>query len=106
MTLPTPNRPAFFIGRVDAKSTSGESKEKDCSMNNMTISVVQGRYDTETFERGVVIGETETVACAHRGYTCYKDRVGNKNPYHYIVATARYAPSFSQYVLCLKKRAS
>ncbi|GJS65358.1 G-type lectin S-receptor-like serine/threonine-protein kinase, partial [Tanacetum coccineum] len=44
MTLPTPNTPAFVIGRVDAKSTSGESKEKDCSVNNMTITVVQGRY--------------------------------------------------------------
>ncbi|GKG41787.1 G-type lectin S-receptor-like serine/threonine-protein kinase, partial [Tanacetum coccineum] len=45
MMLPTPNR-AFVIGRVDAKSTSGESKEKDCSVNNMTISVVEGRYGT------------------------------------------------------------
>ncbi|GKC87731.1 G-type lectin S-receptor-like serine/threonine-protein kinase [Tanacetum coccineum] len=45
MMLPTPNR-AFVIGRVDAKSTSGESKEKDCSVNNMTITVVEGRYGT------------------------------------------------------------
>nr|GEU39753.1 G-type lectin S-receptor-like serine/threonine-protein kinase At1g67520 [Tanacetum cinerariifolium] len=29
MTLPAPNTPAFVIGRVDAKSTSGESKMKD-----------------------------------------------------------------------------
>nr|GEW09674.1 G-type lectin S-receptor-like serine/threonine-protein kinase At1g67520 [Tanacetum cinerariifolium] len=43
MSLPTPNKPAFVIGRVDAKSTSSESKEKDCSVNNMTISVVEGR---------------------------------------------------------------
>ncbi|GKD34737.1 G-type lectin S-receptor-like serine/threonine-protein kinase, partial [Tanacetum coccineum] len=43
MSLPTPNKPAFVIGRVDAKSTSGESKEKGCSVNNMTISVVEGR---------------------------------------------------------------
>nr|GEX87362.1 G-type lectin S-receptor-like serine/threonine-protein kinase At1g67520 [Tanacetum cinerariifolium] len=43
MLLPTPNKPAFVIGRVDAKSTSSESKEKDCSVNNMTISVVEGR---------------------------------------------------------------
>ena len=43
MSLPTPNKPAFVIGRVDAKSTSGESKEKDCSVNNMTTTEVQGR---------------------------------------------------------------
>ncbi|GJZ48852.1 G-type lectin S-receptor-like serine/threonine-protein kinase [Tanacetum coccineum] len=43
MSLPTPNKPAFVIGRVDVKSSLGKSKEKNCSVNNMTISVVEGR---------------------------------------------------------------
>ncbi|KAI3690200.1 hypothetical protein L2E82_48175 [Cichorium intybus] len=41
--LPTPNRSAFVLGRVESKSTSDESKAKDCSVNNMTITVVEGR---------------------------------------------------------------
>ncbi|CAH1453283.1 unnamed protein product [Lactuca virosa] len=48
MSLPTPNRPAFIITtRVESesksKSTSDENKAKDCSVNNMTITVVEGR---------------------------------------------------------------
>nr|XP_043628155.1 G-type lectin S-receptor-like serine/threonine-protein kinase At1g67520 [Erigeron canadensis] len=42
MSLPTPNKPAFVIGKVESKSTS-ESNEKDCSVNNMTITVMEGR---------------------------------------------------------------
>ncbi|KAL7594226.1 hypothetical protein Lser_V15G29946 [Lactuca serriola] len=41
--LPMPNRPAFAIGRVESRSNFGETKAKDCSVNNMTITVVEGR---------------------------------------------------------------
>ncbi|XP_023732620.1 G-type lectin S-receptor-like serine/threonine-protein kinase At1g67520 [Lactuca sativa] len=44
--LPTPNRPAFIITtrmESESKSTSDENKAKDCSVNNMTITVVEGR---------------------------------------------------------------
>nr|KAJ0199291.1 hypothetical protein LSAT_V11C600326110 [Lactuca sativa] len=43
--LATPNRPAFIItARMESelKSTSDENKAKDCSINNMTITVVEG----------------------------------------------------------------
>ncbi|CAH1427269.1 unnamed protein product [Lactuca virosa] len=43
ISLPTPNRPTFLIGGGDSKSTSYESKTKDLSVNNVTISVVEGR---------------------------------------------------------------
>ncbi|XP_023729325.1 G-type lectin S-receptor-like serine/threonine-protein kinase At1g67520 [Lactuca sativa] len=43
ISLPTPNRPTFLIGGGDSKSTSYETKAKDCSQNNVTISVVEGR---------------------------------------------------------------
>ncbi|KAL4565168.1 hypothetical protein LXL04_029253 [Taraxacum kok-saghyz] len=44
--LPTPNKPAFITtGRVEStsKSTWDENNAKDCSLNNMTITVVEGR---------------------------------------------------------------
>nr|KAJ0198865.1 hypothetical protein LSAT_V11C600326140 [Lactuca sativa] len=44
--LPTPNRPAFIITarmESESKSTLDENKAKDCSVNNMTITVVEGR---------------------------------------------------------------
>ncbi|XP_071727436.1 G-type lectin S-receptor-like serine/threonine-protein kinase At1g67520 [Rutidosis leptorrhynchoides] len=43
ISLPTPNRPAFVIGQVESRSTSDESKERDCSVNKMTITVMEGR---------------------------------------------------------------
>ncbi|KAI3692205.1 hypothetical protein L6452_32016 [Arctium lappa] len=43
ITLPTINKPAFVTGRVELKSSSDESKTKDCSINNMTITVMEGR---------------------------------------------------------------
>ncbi|XP_071733756.1 G-type lectin S-receptor-like serine/threonine-protein kinase At1g67520 [Rutidosis leptorrhynchoides] len=43
ISLPTPNRPAFVIGKVESKSTTEESKEREVSLNNMTITVVEGR---------------------------------------------------------------
>ncbi|XP_071733755.1 G-type lectin S-receptor-like serine/threonine-protein kinase At1g67520 [Rutidosis leptorrhynchoides] len=43
ISLPTPNRPAFVIGKVESKSASDESKEKDVSVNMMTITVMDGR---------------------------------------------------------------
>ncbi|KAI3505443.1 hypothetical protein L1887_27573 [Cichorium endivia] len=42
-SLPTPNRPAFVIGRVESKLSSDETKAKDSSSNNMTITVIEGR---------------------------------------------------------------
>nr|CAG28412.1 S-receptor kinase-like protein 1 [Senecio squalidus] len=42
ISLPTPNKPAFVIGKVESKSTD-ESKEKDCSVNDMTVTVMEGR---------------------------------------------------------------
>nr|KAJ0201315.1 hypothetical protein LSAT_V11C600326150 [Lactuca sativa] len=44
--LPTPNRPAFIITtrmESESKSTSNENKAKDCSVNNMTITALEGR---------------------------------------------------------------
>ncbi|KAJ9537433.1 hypothetical protein OSB04_030166 [Centaurea solstitialis] len=41
--LPTPNKPAYVIGREEKSSTSDESKPKDFSVNNMTITVMEGR---------------------------------------------------------------
>ncbi|KAI3505442.1 hypothetical protein L1887_27572 [Cichorium endivia] len=46
ISLPTPNRPAFLTtARVESKSksTSNETNAKDYSVNNMTITVVEGR---------------------------------------------------------------
>ncbi|KAJ9537846.1 hypothetical protein OSB04_030579 [Centaurea solstitialis] len=41
--LPTPNKPAFVIRREETKSTSDESGPKDCSVNSMTITEMDGR---------------------------------------------------------------
>ncbi|KAJ9537848.1 hypothetical protein OSB04_030581 [Centaurea solstitialis] len=43
ITLPTINRPAFLTNRVELKTSSDDSKTKDCSINNMTITVMEGR---------------------------------------------------------------
>ncbi|GJV97357.1 bulb-type lectin domain-containing protein [Tanacetum coccineum] len=41
--LPTPNKPAFFLGRTESRSTSNDIQPSDCFVNNMTISVAEGR---------------------------------------------------------------
>ncbi|KAI3692202.1 hypothetical protein L6452_32013 [Arctium lappa] len=43
MSLPTPKKPAFYTGVVESKSTSDETKAKDCSVNNMTVTVIEAR---------------------------------------------------------------
>ncbi|KAI3692207.1 hypothetical protein L6452_32018 [Arctium lappa] len=43
MLLPTPNKPAFVIRREETRSTSDESRPKDCSVNNMATTVIEGR---------------------------------------------------------------
>ncbi|KAI3692204.1 hypothetical protein L6452_32015 [Arctium lappa] len=45
MTLPTPNKPTFYTGVVESKSTSDESKTKDCSVNNMTVTVMEAPWE-------------------------------------------------------------
>ncbi|KAJ9537847.1 hypothetical protein OSB04_030580 [Centaurea solstitialis] len=44
ITLPTINRPAFLTNRVEMNSSSSEIKTKDCSINNMTITVMEGKH--------------------------------------------------------------
>ncbi|KAK9067851.1 hypothetical protein SSX86_011962 [Deinandra increscens subsp. villosa] len=46
--LPTPKRPAFFTNRGESNSTLDHIKSKDCSVNNMTISVTEGASGTTT----------------------------------------------------------
>ncbi|GKE10515.1 S-receptor kinase-like protein 1, partial [Tanacetum coccineum] len=41
--LPTPNKPAFVLGRAASGSTSNEIQPSDCSVTNMTITVAEGR---------------------------------------------------------------
>ncbi|KAJ9537851.1 hypothetical protein OSB04_030584 [Centaurea solstitialis] len=41
--LPTPKKPAFVIRREETRSTSGESGPKDYSINNVTITDMDGR---------------------------------------------------------------
>ncbi|KAL5738127.1 hypothetical protein ACOSP7_030888 [Xanthoceras sorbifolium] len=41
--LPTPKQPAFRIGRRVAETNSNEGKEENHSINNLTISVMDGR---------------------------------------------------------------
>ncbi|KAL5770392.1 hypothetical protein ACOSP7_014546 [Xanthoceras sorbifolium] len=41
--LPTPKQPAFRIGRRVAETNSNEGKEENHSINNLTISVIDGR---------------------------------------------------------------
>ncbi|PWA80274.1 S-domain-1 29 [Artemisia annua] len=43
ISLPAPNKPAFFLGRAESRSSSNETQPSDCSVNNMTISVAEGR---------------------------------------------------------------
>ncbi|KAI3692203.1 hypothetical protein L6452_32014 [Arctium lappa] len=43
MLLPTPKRPAFFIGTSVSKSTSAKEKSDDRSINNMTITEMEAR---------------------------------------------------------------
>lgn len=39
--LPAPKRPAFFNGRVESNSTPEESRQKQYSLNNVTITDMQ-----------------------------------------------------------------
>ncbi|CAL5429364.1 unnamed protein product [Camellia sinensis] len=44
MVLPAPKQPAFFTGRnVPNMMTSKEGTSKDCSLNNLTISIMEAR---------------------------------------------------------------
>ncbi|KAJ9537853.1 hypothetical protein OSB04_030586 [Centaurea solstitialis] len=43
MLLPTPSKPAFVIRREETRSTSEEIITNDCSVNNMTTTVIEGR---------------------------------------------------------------
>ncbi|KAI7742571.1 hypothetical protein M8C21_011605, partial [Ambrosia artemisiifolia] len=43
VTLPTPKGPALFTRRTESYSTLDEIKPEDCSVNNMTITVTEGR---------------------------------------------------------------
>ncbi|KAJ9537337.1 hypothetical protein OSB04_030070 [Centaurea solstitialis] len=43
MLLPTPKRPAFFIGTSASMSTSVENQLDDCSINKMTITEMEAR---------------------------------------------------------------
>lgn len=44
MVLPAPKQPAFFTGRnVPNTMTSNEGTSKDCSLNNLTISIMEAR---------------------------------------------------------------
>ncbi|KAK1430752.1 hypothetical protein QVD17_13724 [Tagetes erecta] len=43
ISLPAPKRPAFFNGRVESNSTPEESRQKHYSVNNVTITDMQGR---------------------------------------------------------------
>ncbi|CAH1427261.1 unnamed protein product [Lactuca virosa] len=42
-TLPVPNQPTFFIGRTTLNSTSEEKKSNECSVNKMTVTVMEAR---------------------------------------------------------------
>lgn len=41
--LPIPKRPAFFTGRSVLDPSSSESKSKECSVNDMSITVMEAR---------------------------------------------------------------
>ena len=41
--LPAPKKPAFFISRDESRLTTEESKPKHYSVNNMTITAMDGR---------------------------------------------------------------
>lgn len=41
--LPAPKRPAFFTGRSVLDPNSSESKSKECSVNDMSITVMEAR---------------------------------------------------------------
>ncbi|KAK1430753.1 hypothetical protein QVD17_13725 [Tagetes erecta] len=43
ISLPAPKRPAFFNGRVESNSTLEESTPKHYTVNNMTITIMEGR---------------------------------------------------------------
>ncbi|GJZ64370.1 putative reverse transcriptase domain-containing protein [Tanacetum coccineum] len=43
ISLAPPNKPAFVLSRAASRSTSNEIQTHDCSVNNMTIIVVDGR---------------------------------------------------------------
>ncbi|KAK9067847.1 hypothetical protein SSX86_011958 [Deinandra increscens subsp. villosa] len=43
MSLPTPKRPAFFTHVAESNSTLDQIKLEDCSLNNTTMSVMEGR---------------------------------------------------------------
>ncbi|KAI7742567.1 hypothetical protein M8C21_011601 [Ambrosia artemisiifolia] len=43
ISLPTPKRPAFFTSRVESHSTLDKIKPEDCSVNNTTVSAMEGR---------------------------------------------------------------
>ena len=44
MVLPAPKQPAFFTGRnVPDTTTSIESKPKDCSVNNLTMTTIEAQ---------------------------------------------------------------
>ncbi|KAJ9558206.1 hypothetical protein OSB04_012820 [Centaurea solstitialis] len=43
MLLPTPSKPAFVLRREETRSTSEEIIRNDCSINNMTTTVIEGR---------------------------------------------------------------
>ncbi|KAI7752524.1 hypothetical protein M8C21_015875, partial [Ambrosia artemisiifolia] len=46
ISLPTPKRPAFFNGTVESNSTREQSEPEHYSVNNMTITVMEGRSVT------------------------------------------------------------
>ena len=41
--LPPPKQPAFFTGRSASELTSTETKSKECSVNNLTTTVMEAR---------------------------------------------------------------
>ncbi|XP_060207737.1 G-type lectin S-receptor-like serine/threonine-protein kinase At1g67520 [Lycium barbarum] len=43
MQLPTPKHPAFFTGRDEAESNSSRTKAEQCSINDLSITVLEAR---------------------------------------------------------------
>ncbi|KAI3703555.1 hypothetical protein L1987_73711 [Smallanthus sonchifolius] len=43
ISLPAPKRPAFFTRGVESKSTLDHISSEECSANNVTVSVIEGR---------------------------------------------------------------
>ncbi|GJY02520.1 G-type lectin S-receptor-like serine/threonine-protein kinase [Tanacetum coccineum] len=41
--LPNPNKPPFVTQRVDSDSTSTECNTTNCSLNNMTVTIMEAR---------------------------------------------------------------